>query len=493
MPSPQLLEKRRILQLETLYDLALALQAHRPERELVEELLQRVCAVMDPEAALAATRDEEGSLRAVSSVGWDGRDPAARLADEPLWREVSAGDGVVQRAGGNVAGRAFRQLLATRIGYRGETLGLLAVLDKESRAAGEPSFSDEEARFLESVGVLAGVALENARQVERLSQEREVLEEENRALKGQLVSEVEGRRIVAHSPVMRAALERALRVAPRGVSVLVRGESGTGKELIARLLHVQSGRSGPLIALNCAALPESLLESELFGIEGGVATGVTARRGKFELADGGTLFLDEIGDLSLPLQVKLLRALQEREVQRVGGQQPIPVDVRVITATHRNLEQMVREGRFREDLYYRLRGVDLELPPLRERREDIAYLVRHFAREFAEREGIPEPRFDREALALLLAWDYPGNVRELQNVVEGSISLAEGRIDATLVRSLLGAGAGAAEGGEGEGTMALDTVTERHIQRVLRLVGGNKSAAAKLLGVHRRTLLRRGF
>jgi transcriptional regulator with GAF, ATPase, and Fis domain len=496
MPSPVLLEKRRILQLETLYDLALALQAQRPEAELVEELLQRVCAVMDPRAAVAATRDDDGGLRAVSSVGWPAAEPGEQLEAAPLWADVEGRDGAVQRTGGTLAGRDFRQLLAARIAYRGETLGLLAVLDKESRAAADPSFSEEERRFLESVAALAGVALENARQVERLSQEREVLEEENRALKGELVSEVEGRRIVAHAPAMRAALERAVRVAPRSVNVLVRGESGTGKELIARLLHVRSGRGGPLIALNCAALPETLLESELFGIEGGVATGVTARRGKFELAHGGTLFLDEVGDLALPLQVKLLRALQEREVTRVGGREPIAVDTRVVAATHRSLEQLVRDGRFREDLYYRLRGVDIELPPLRDRREDIAHLVRHFAREFAGREGIAEPRFDREALALLLAWDYPGNVRELQNVVEGAISLvpgrgdAGGRIDAALVRSLLGAGSAAADGA---GTMALEQVAERHISRVLRLVGGNKSAAAKLLGVNRRTLHRKGF
>ncbi|HEV8241812.1 MAG TPA: sigma 54-interacting transcriptional regulator [Thermoanaerobaculia bacterium] len=497
MPAAQLLEKRRILQLETLYDLALALQAHRPEGELVEELLQRVCAVMDPRAAVAATRSDDGALRAVSSVGWPAAEPAAaQLAEAPLWADVDRRDGVVERAGGTLAGRDFRQLLATRIAYRGETLGLLAVLDKESRAAGEPSFSDEESRFLESVAALAGVALENARQMEQLSQEREVLEEENRALKGELVSEVEGRRIVAHAPIMRAVLERAERVAPRSVNVLVRGESGTGKELIARLLHVRSGRTGPLIALNCAALPETLLESELFGIEGGVATGVTARRGKFELADEGTLFLDEVGDLALPLQVKLLRTLQEREITRVGGREPIPVDTRVVAATHRSLEQLVRDGRFREDLYYRLRGVDIELPPLRERREDIAHLVRHFAREFSAREGLPEPRFDREALALLLAWDYPGNVRELQTVVEGAISLAPGRgdvggrIDASLIRSLLGAGSAAADGA---GTMALGQVEERHIARVMRLVGGNKSAAAKLLGVNRRTLHRKGF
>jgi Nif-specific regulatory protein len=232
-----------------------------------------------------------------------------------------------------------------------------------------------------------------------------------------------------------------------------------------------------------------------------VATGVTARRGKFELAQGGTLFLDEIGDLALPLQVKLLRALQEREVTRVGGQHPVRVDVRVVAATHRNVEALVREGSFREDLYYRLRGVEIELPPLRERREDIAHLVRHFAREFSLREGIEEPHLDRDALALLLSWDYPGNVRELQNVVEGAISLAEGRIDASLVRSLLGlagepaATAGRAPGAAGEELpeLDLDTLTQRHIQRVLRSVGGNKSAAARILGVNRRTLLRKGY
>ncbi len=500
MPSPALLEKRRILQLETLYDLALALQAQRPEGELVEELLQRVCAVMDPRAAVAATREDDGGLRAVSSVGWPATEPGDAFEAAPLWADLEGRDGAVQRVGGTLAGRDFRQLLATRIAYRGETLGLLAVLDKESRAAGDASFSEEERRFLESVAALAGVALENARQVERLSQERELLEEENRALKGELVSEVEGRRIVAHAPVMRAALERALRVAPRGVNVLVRGESGTGKELIARLLHVHSGRKGPLIALNSAALPESLLESELFGIEGGVATGVTARRGKFELADGGTLFLDEVGDLALPLQVKLLRALQEREVVRVGGREAIKVDTRVVAATHRSLEELVAEGRFREDLYYRLRGVDIELPPLRERREDIAHLVRHFARDFCAREGIAEPHFDREALALLLAWDYPGNVRELQNVVEGAISLSDGEVDVELVRSLLGlaaaASAAARPAGDEEANgepLDLESLTERHIQHVLRLVGGNKSAAAKILGVNRRTLLRKGF
>jgi transcriptional regulator with PAS, ATPase and Fis domain len=288
---------------------------------------------------------------------------------------------------------------------------------------------------------------------------------------------------------MRRVLDVVERVAPRGVNVLVRGESGTGKELVAKLLHHLSGREGSLIAVNCAALPESLLESELFGIEGGVATGVQARPGKFELADRGTLFLDEIGDMQTSLQVKLLRALQEREVTRIGGRRPIPVDVRLVAATHQNLETLVSEGRFREDLYYRLKGVEVELPPLRERRQDIPHLVRAFVEEFCRREGIPLPNFRSEALALLLAYDFPGNVRELQNLIEGAISLAEKEVDADLVRSLLGAPSVP----QSPEPLDLGTVEKRHISRVLKLTGGNKSEAAKILGLDRKTLQRKGF
>jgi len=487
---PSLVEKRRILQLETLYDLALALQAHRPEAELVDELLQQVCAALDPQAALAITRTSGGEVQAIASVGWP---PEAWSQDEvlgvSLWLDIERVTGLVERTDGELLGRAYRELLVTRLGYRGELFGLLALLDKESRSDGQSSFSPEDRRFLESVTALGGVALENARQVESLETQRERLEEENRALKGELVSEVGGRRIVAGAPIMRQAIERAERVAPRGVSVLVRGESGTGKELIARLLHVKSGRVGSLIAINCAALPESLLESELFGIEGGVATGVQARRGRLELAHEGTLFLDEIGDLEPALQVKLLRTLQEKEIRRVGGHHTTSVDVRVVAATHRNLEELVAERVFREDLYYRLRGVEIELPPLRARREDIPLLVRLFVRDFCRREGIEEPHFGREAMALLLAYDYPGNVRELQNLIEAAISLVEDEVDIEMIRSLMAAG-----GGGGEiAPLDLQTVEQRHIERVLQLTGGNKSAAARLLGVDRRTLQRKGY
>ncbi|HEX6203379.1 MAG TPA: sigma 54-interacting transcriptional regulator [Thermoanaerobaculia bacterium] len=490
-PTPipaSLAEKRRILQLETLYDLALALHADRPEQELVDELLQRVVPVVDPAAAVAVTRDGFGGPRAAATVGWASSPPAAEsLLAEPLWRELLTEGRLLARRRGTFAGRPYQELVATPLAYRGVFLGYLAVVDKEVRG-GEPSFTDDDRRFLDSVAALAGVALDSLRHLERLETESARLAEENKALRGRLADEVAGQRIVAQAPEMRRLLEVVERVAPRGVSVLVRGESGTGKELIAKLLHLLSRREGPLVALNCAALPESLLESELFGIEGGVATGVQARAGKFELADGGTLFLDEIGDMQPAVQAKLLRTLQEREVVRLGGAKPIPVDVRLIAATHRDLEALVVDGGFREDLYYRIKGVEVLLPPLRERRQDIPHLVRHFTERFCAREGIEVPPFRSEALALLLAYDYPGNVRELQNLVEGAVSLAEGEIDADLVRSLLGSTAAT-----GPEALDLATVERRHIQRVLHLAGGNKTSAARLLGLDRKTLQRKGF
>jgi transcriptional regulator with GAF, ATPase, and Fis domain len=482
-------EKLRILQLETLYDLALALHAKRGEEELIEELLERVCAVLDPAAAAAVTRDPYGGARAVATVGWPGAPPSgAELLADPVWQEVLTSGQLIARTDGRFAGLAFRELVAAPLSYRGVFLGFLALLDKETRGEEGSSFRADDRRFLDSVAALAGVSLDSARQVEKLEERSEQLAEENKALKDHFLGEVAGKRIVAHAPPMRRALQVVERVAPRGVSVLLRGESGTGKDLVAKLLHLLSGRSGPLVALNCAALPESLLESELFGIEGGVATGVQARRGKFELAQGGTLFLDEIGDMQPQLQAKLLRALQEREIVRLGGQHAIPIDVRLVAATHRNLEALFAEGKFREDLYYRLKGVEVELPPLRDRREDIPHLVRHFVDEFCAREGIAAPQISREALALLLAYDYPGNVRELQNVVEGAVSLADGVVELTLVRSLMGVAVQA-----GPEPLDLAAVERQHVQRVLRLTGGNRSAAAKILGLDRRTLLRKGY
>jgi two-component system response regulator HydG len=483
-------EKRRILQLETLYDLAVVLHADRPEQELVDDLLQRVCTVLDPAAAVAVTRDEFGASRSVASVGWGETAPqGAALLDTHVWRELlMSGQSLVQKAG-ILAGQAFGEMLVTPLASRGIFLGYIALLDKEQRGGAIEGFTEEDRRFLESVAALAGVALDSVRQIENLVVQSERLQEENKALKGSLASRLAGRRVVAQSEGMRQALERVERVAPRNVSVVIRGESGTGKELIAKLLHLMSARQGALVTVNCGAIPESLLESELFGIEGGVATGVTARRGKLELADGGTLFLDEIGDMAAALQVKLLRALQEREVVKVGGHKTIAVDVRLVTATHRDLESLVSEGLFREDLYYRLKGVEIRLPPLRERRQDIPHFVRTFAEDFCQREMIDPPHFDAEALGILMKHSFPGNVRELQNLVEASVSLADGVVGAQLIGSLIGS----QEESVGPEALDLETVQRRHIARVLKIAEGNKSRAAKILGLDRRTLHRKGF
>jgi transcriptional regulator with PAS, ATPase and Fis domain len=285
------------------------------------------------------------------------------------------------------------------------------------------------------------------------------------------------------------------RVAPSMTSVLIRGESGTGKELVARMIHARSERADkPFVAINCAALPESLLESELFGIERGVATGVEKRIGRLETANGGTLFLDEIGDMPLTLQARLLRVLQEREIERVGGRTGIAMNVRIIAATNAPLPARIAEGQFREDLYYRLRVVEIVLPPLRERREDVPKLARHFLERFAIREGREPLVLERDAFAALLSHGFAGNVRELENLLEGAATLARGGvIRLEDLQWLPGQSAWACpeEASIPEELASLKALEDRHIRRVLKLSGGNKSRAARLLGISRRTLYRK--
>jgi two-component system response regulator HydG len=290
---------------------------------------------------------------------------------------------------------------------------------------------------------------------------------------------------------MQRIMDLVARVSNSHANVLIRGESGAGKEMVARLLHGNSPRKEkPFVAINCAALPETLLESELFGIERGVATGVEARPGKFELAQGGTVFLDEIGDIPLTLQAKLLRVLQEREIEKLGGRRRIPVDVRILAATHRNLEKMIEAGEFRQDLYYRLKVVEVVLPPLRERREDIPKLVRFFADRYGRREGLENVRVTQEAMQKILRYPFPGNVRELENLIEAAVAMAS---DPIIGESeiLLPEGSTPGDSGLEHDWPSLKDLESRYITRVLAQTGGNISKAAKILGVDRKTLYRR--
>jgi DNA-binding NtrC family response regulator len=301
--------------------------------------------------------------------------------------------------------------------------------------------------------------------------------------------------IVGESPRMLDAFKTVARVSKSTATVLVRGESGTGKELIARTIHERSARSrGPFVAVNCAAIPENLLESELFGHEKGAFTGAIGRRiGRFERASGGTLFLDEIGDMSLSLQAKILRVLQEREVERVGGTAPVPVDVRLIAATHRDLDKDVRAGRFREDLFYRLAVVTVQLPSLRERGEDMRVLAEHYLQRYAREYNRPVHSISREALSILRAYPWPGNVRQLRNVIESAVLLADG--DTLLPCHLsqeLQAPDVAIGGHDPEVAMlTLSELERRHISRVLAASSGQMNVAAEILGIHRNTLRRK--
>jgi transcriptional regulator with GAF, ATPase, and Fis domain len=487
--------QHKLLLLETLYDAGLSLGSLPNEEALVEDVLGRAVGVLDASRGYLATFGEGGARRAETRVGFARRPTEEVVAQDEFLHEVLRAETAVRRE----RFRFLRMPVTTAIGVAirggGREVGVLVLADKEARRGGRAAFDEDDARFLASLAGLSGMAIENRRHLERLTRDRERLEEENRRLLDETGRSAAGRLFIGDSPAVRRVLDLVGRVAPSRISVLLTGESGTGKELVARMVHARSDRAGkPFVAINCAALPETLLESELFGIERGVATGVEARPGRFETADGGTLFLDEIGDMPVPLQAKLLRVLQEREIERVGGRKRIPIDVRVLAATNARLPERIARGEFREDLYYRLRVVEIVLPPLRERREDIPKLVRHFLERFAAREGKEAPTLDREAYAALLAHDYAGNVRELENLLEGAAALSQGGVIRRDDLQWLPARRVARDDGAAlpqSDVPNLRALEESHIQRVLKMAGGNKSRAARLLGISRRTLYRK--
>ena len=350
--------------------------------------------------------------------------------------------------------------------------------------------------------------LDQVRHVVRRAVEQKRLVDQNRRLR----QEVEGyhrfEQLVGGSPRMQEVFRAVERAAPTSSTVLIYGETGTGKELVARALHRRSKRAeGPFIVVSCGAISEPLLESELFGHVRGAFTGAHAdREGLFEAAQGGTLFLDEIGDIPPAMQMKLLRVLQEREIQRVGETRIRKVDIRLIAATHKDLKEESRAGRFREDLYYRLNVLALVVPPLRERKEDIPPLVRHFLQKYGQEMGKPVADAAPEALDLLMRYDWPGNVRELQNAIERAVILLDGQVlrpehlplekaegrRPSLDTPLRDDSGQTAEGRtDGERALTLEEMERQYILQVLRETGFHQSRAAEVLGIGRRTLYRK--
>lgn len=376
--------------------------------------------------------------------------------------------------------RRVRSVLAVPLEVQGKILGVL-YLDASSAGV---RFDSDLLQLVTTLGNITALAIENARHIEKLGGENRRLNEELNIHHS----------MVGDSKAMRDVYGFVSRVAGRDSTILITGESGTGKELVARAVHMNSDRADkPFVAINCAAITETLLESELFGHEKGAFTGaVSQKKGKLEVGEGGTVFLDEIGELAVPVQAKLLRVLQEREFERVGGTRPIKLDVRLISATNRDLKEASRTGAFRSDLYYRLNVVSLHMPALRERREDIPLLAAFFAAQYAERVKRRVTGISPEARAWLMRYEWPGNVRELENAIERAVVLGstEMILPEDLPESVLEDTV--AESGEPVSALhdGIRDAKKALIERAIEQANGNYTEAARLLGVHPNHLFR---
>jgi len=434
--------------------------------------------------------------RAETSAGWvfDHQQPLRRNLEE----EQQFANEKRLRAEG------LRWLCAVPLILRGKSIGTLSVVSRE-----KDPYSEDDAQFLQEVAIQLALAIENMKFYEEISTLKARLERENVYLREEIRTEHNFEEIVGNSPALLAVLRAVEQVAPTDSTVLIQGETGTGKELIARAIHNRSARKDrALVSVNCSAISAGLVESELFGHLKGAFTGAIERRiGRFELANGGTIFLDEIGELPLEVQVKLLRVLQEQEFEAVGSSRTQRVDVRVVAATNRNLQEMVEAGRFRSDLFYRLNVFPLQLPPLRERRSDIPQLVALCVSRFAKRFGKRVEGVSQETMARLMSYPWSGNIRELQNVIERAVILSTSptlRLDKDLVPMVL-SGVSletdevAAQETEpaGTSTSALPTLEEverSHILAALQQTDGvvdGPKGAARILNLHPNTLRHR--
>ena len=449
----------------------------------VLEVLERRCGAFRGQVTL---REEETGLLAVEASlpqPQSGGRVRYRPGEGPAGRAAESGAPVVVPRAAREDGQDIA-LLCVPIGLDGAPAGTLQV---EMRYDTDRDLE----RMVKVLRIAAGMISQSLRIQRLIGQERERLVEENTHLREELRERYEFTNLIGNSGPMRRVYEQISQVVGTGATVLIRGESGTGKELIAHALHYHSPRAtGPFVRVNCAALPETLVESELFGYERGAFTGAHARRkGRFEQADGGTLFLDEIGELSPSTQAKLLRVLQEREFERLGGGETVRVDVRLITATNKDLERALADGSVREDLYYRLNVFAICVPPLRERKSDVLLLADHFVEKYARVHGRSIRRISTPAIDMLMAYHWPGNVRELENTIERAVLVADGdvihghHLSPTLQTA------------EASGTVISRSLAEavcvfesNLIQDALKTTRGNRARAARLLDTTERIL-----
>jgi Nif-specific regulatory protein len=481
-------------ELETLFRVSQVLSRSLHLRETLQEVLKLLSDQGHLNSGMVSLLDEKSGELLVSALHNDNSSLIETVRYQP-------GEGLV----GTIMQRA-EPLIVKCIADEPRFLDRLGVYDTELPFIGVPIRSGEgdpvgvlaaqpptanqlveQAKFLEMVANVIGQTVRLSRIVEN---ERKALEDERDKLRRVVTGEHGFDTVVGHTSVMRRIFEQVRQVAKWNTTVLIRGESGTGKELIANAIHYNSPRvNGSFVKLNCAALPENLLESELFGHEKGAFTGATTqRKGRFEQADGGTLFLDEIGEISAPFQAKLLRVLQEGEFERVGGMKTIKVDVRLIAATNRNLEQEVKEGKFREDLYYRLNVMPIYMPPLRDRIEDIPDLSRFLVEKISRQQG-RELNIMDSAIRLLMRYDWPGNVRELENCLERAAIMSEdGNIDRDVI-NLTGLeekfhpGESPASPNKGTDYNAPDLDERERVIAALEESGWVQAKAARLLGM----------
>ena len=454
----------------------------------VLEVLERRCGAV--RGAVALLEEDSGLLAVEASLGYPaGRSRVRYRMGEGVTGAVaeSGAPAVVPKVSGEPR---FLHRAADRAQRTEETTFLCVPILLDGATAGTLGIElvwhpdREPERWIKALRIAAGMISQALRIQRLIDLERRKLVEENTQLRQELQERYEFTHLIGTSGPMRRVFEQIAQVVGTGATVLIRGESGTGKELIAHALHHHSPRAGkPFVRVNCAALPETLVESELFGYERGAFTGAQARRkGRFELADGGTLFLDEIGELSPSTQAKLLRVIQEREFERLGGTATIPVDVRLITATNKNLESALGDGSFREDLYYRLNVFAICVPPLRERKSDVLLLADHFLEKYARLHGRSIKRISTPAIDMLVSYHWPGNVRELENTIERAVLVADGDvIHGHHLSPILQTAEASGTVVSGSLAEAVEVFESNLIQDALKTTRGNRARAARLL------------